>query len=180
MRSMKSGKNCESIRLDLFSFIHGDLDEERGQEVRRHLETCPACSTERESLGQVLRSLDRHLHSIEPAKDGWDRLASRIASATSLRRLEVRIAAGLIALFGASCLAWLLVINDQVVGALRETLAERGVELSWLTEGPVSAFLAPILFIALCSLMTLVLTPMLLREKKPSSLPRERTEPHTE
>lgn len=177
---MKSGKNCESIRLDLFSFIHGELDEERGQEVRRHLETCPACSTERASLGQVLQSLDRHLLSIEPANDGWDRLASRIGSANATRRLGVRIAAGLIALFGASCLVWLLVINDQVVGALHETLAERGVELSWLTEGPVSAFLAPILFIALCSIMTLALTPLLLREKKPSALPGKQAEPHTE
>jgi hypothetical protein len=131
-------------------------------------------------MGQVLKTLNRHLAFIEPAQDGWDRLSGRIASASRHRRLEVRVAAGLITLFGASCLAWLMVINGQVVNALSKTLADRGLELPWLTDGPVSAFLAPMLFIALCSIMTLFLTPLLLKGKKRAPVPREQAEPQSE
>jgi hypothetical protein len=176
---MAPHNRCEQVRLDLFSFLRGELDPKQAEAVGSHLEGCDACRLEREEMVNLLVTLSTSLEEIQSEATGWKRIQERIRRAREIQqarsRTEMRIAAALITAFGALCLAWLLKINDQVRAAFGDTLVSLGLSLPWLTEGPVSSFIAPLLFIALCATMTLVLSPFILIMEKRKAL-AERTE----
>lgn len=167
---MNLEKRCQEIRLGLYPFLKGELDSEANALIQQHLDVCNSCEQEMRQMREVLDDLSACHNFLEPPEGGWDRLASRIEihhrTSSKRWRREYKIAACVIGLLGTFCLLYLLKINDQVLRALRETLGGLGLDWPWLFEGPLSSFLAPLLFIALCSLMTLVLSPILLKKKR--------------
>lgn len=173
---MVSESPCNEIRLNLFPYLKGELSGEAFESVRSHLAACESCRSESEEMNNTLEILTIHSPPVTADERTWDRLSTRIVQARSTQaaRMKTMLIAGasLIAVFGALCLGWLLIINDQVVGALRDTLQAVGLEMAWLTDSPISNFLAPLLFIFLCSIMTLLLSPFLLKPFR-----KKRTEP---
>lgn len=169
---MNLEKRCQEIRLGLYPFLKGELDSEANALIQQHLEVCNSCEQEMRHMREILDDLSTCPIYLKPQEGAWDRLASRIEihrRVSSMRwRREYKIAACVIGLLGTFCLLYLLKINDQVIHALRETLGGLGLDWPWLFEGPLSSFLAPLLFIVLCSLMTLVLSPILLKKKRAS------------
>lgn len=167
---MSHQEQCEEIRNDLIPFIEGRLDEPACLRIRAHLDSCADCSGIREEMGETLGLLDRHMPELALSDELHERLLTRVREdrlSSSLRyRTEVKIVAGFVLLLGAACLIWLILINDQIVQALHESLTSLGISLPWLTEGAIAPFLAPLLFVLLCSLMTLIVSPLLLKKKK--------------
>ncbi len=47
---------CNSTRLDLLAYIHGELDASRSAEIERHLAECALCADE---LSQLREEIDR-------------------------------------------------------------------------------------------------------------------------
>ena len=172
---MKPEKNCNEIRYHLFPFLGNELAPEDRSLVDAHLSHCKACAEELEAMRRSLCALDALAPSVLvpslKTQDGaWKQLQRRVRASRPVipwrNRTDFKIAAGLIMFMGGLCLIWLLRINDQVLTALKGTFESLGIELPWLTEGPLSSFLAPLLFIILCSLLTVILSPLVLKRKK--------------
>ncbi|MHC4943539.1 MAG: hypothetical protein ACYTG7_11035 [Planctomycetota bacterium] len=172
---------CDQVRLELFSYLRGEHGPGQAGLIRRHIEVCASCSQERDEMEGILSTLSTSLEEIRSEESVWHRVKERIGQAREIQqaqsRTEVRIAAALITVFGALCLAWLLKINDQVVAAFNETLLSLGLAWPWLTEGPVSSFLAPLLFISLCAFLTLILSPFILMMEKRKALEEQGKDP---
>ena len=167
---MSHQEQCEEIRNDLIPFIEGRLDEPACLRIRAHVDSCADCGRVREEMGETLGLLDRQMPVLALPDEIHEHLLTRVRAeclSSSLRyRTEVKVVAGFVLLLGAACLLWLILINDQIVQALHESLTSFGISMPWLTEGALAPFLAPLLFVLLCSLMTLILSPLLLKKKK--------------
>lgn len=100
--------HCAEWREDLTAYLDGELQAERTETVRRHIEICPACRTEAARLEKAGRYLD---HLPAPAADPsfairfWRRVRREAAAprgaATRARPrwlLPVAIAAGVTAI----------------------------------------------------------------------------------
>jgi hypothetical protein len=167
---MSHQEQCEEIRDDLIPFIEGRLDDPACHRIRAHLDSCADCTRAWDDTRETLGLLDRHIPVLALSDEIHERLLTRARAdrlSSSLRyRTEVKIAAGFVLLLGVVCFIWLILINDQIVQALHESLTSFGISLPWLTEGVIAPFLAPLLFVLLCSLMTLIVSPLLLKKKK--------------
>ena len=167
---MKPETNCNEIRYHLFPFLRNELAPADRSLVNAHLSHCKTCVEELDSMRRSLHALDALSSTLKTPEGAWKQLQRRVRTSQPVipwrNRTEFRIAAGLIVFLGGLCLIWLLRINDQVLIALKGTFEALGIELPWLTEGPLSSFLAPLLFIILCSLLMLVLSPLVLKRTK--------------
>jgi len=169
---MKSERKCSEIRDDLFHYHKQELSPAEEICVREHISDCEPCRIESDEMSKVLGVLSEHCPVIETPdiSKGWNRIQSRVRLSRQAFLNKVRswiiISVSAITMFGGACLIWLLIINDKVVAALHGMASSFGWDISWLTSGPVSSFLAPLLFICLCSIMTLLLSPFLLRKVK--------------
>lgn len=170
--------DCEEIRLDLFLLLHDELNPSREQEISQHLADCPSCRREREEMARTLETVSVPLPIITSNEETWKKLQARLRPSWRVDALaQIRnypVAFALITAFGGLCLAWLLRINARMVNALRETFLSMGVQADWLFDSPISAFLAPLLFILLCGVMTLILSPLILQPVPQQSLDEER------
>jgi len=164
---MNHDMECRDVRPEILPLLHGELESGRKVQVQNHLEKCSVCSEERNLLIRTMKMLAFEPPEPEEIERSWDKLQFRIASsrrdAIKRHRLEIGLAVGIIALLGGVSLVWLIRLNDQILLALEELFKTLGISLPWITQGPLSFFAAPFLFILLCSLMTTILSPFLLR-----------------
>jgi hypothetical protein len=167
---MKRNLSCHAVQLDLFSLFQDELETGKAAQMRKHLGKCPNCAATWDDLNTVLETLKRVLPSPVMEEKSWERLQQKIRISRQARAkrylTEIRLAFGLIVLLGGLSLVWLLKLNHQVLEAIKGIFSSWGIHLPWLTEGPLSFFIAPILFIVLCSLLTLLLSPLILRRQK--------------
>ncbi len=168
---MDLSKRCEAIKLDLFPFIKGEMGTAGRKTLEDHVKGCSSCAEALAETRRVHNALDADACLSDVGEESLDRLLMRVRlyqheKKSRLKKRAAGIGALLVAVVGGACLLWLIGINDRVLPAFRETLAYLGISMPWLTEGPLSGFLAPLLFIGLCSIMTLVASFVLLRRKK--------------
>jgi hypothetical protein len=64
---------CETVHAQLSDHLSGALSEAASEEIRRHLDDCPACRAEAESFAATWRMLG----SIEPPAPDSDRMRAR-------------------------------------------------------------------------------------------------------
>lgn len=88
--------DCEKIQQELVAYLDGELGKSAADEVRKHLERCPACKLETERLSAAGRFFDK-LGGIEPAGNFTARVMRRALSAparpaTSRLRILRRLA----------------------------------------------------------------------------------------
>ena len=72
--------NCEKIQQELVAYLDGELGKAAADEVRKHLERCPACKLEAERLSAAGGFFDK-LGEIEPARDFTARVMRRALNA---------------------------------------------------------------------------------------------------
>ncbi|HID57206.1 TPA: hypothetical protein EYP37_11800 [Candidatus Poribacteria bacterium] len=75
---------CRDVRGKLSEFLDGELDERTRDEIRRHLEICEECAREYDGILEAV-SLVRNLPEIEPPKDMWMTLKTRLEGVEGLR-----------------------------------------------------------------------------------------------
>jgi hypothetical protein len=76
-------KKCPSIQSDLVAYLSEELEESEREEIRAHLETCPACRHELAGLEPVLReaqALEPEIEKVMESVD-WDARADDITTA---------------------------------------------------------------------------------------------------
>lgn len=76
--------NCEKAQRELVAYADGELGASASEEVRTHLDRCPACRLEARRLsaaGEMLGTIP----DIEPSPDFTDRAVQRALSAPELK-----------------------------------------------------------------------------------------------
>lgn len=125
--------DCEKIRSELVAYLDGELGDRAADEVRSHLERCPACKLEAEQLLAAGTALDE-IADIEPSPDFTARTVQRAMAAPALapisrvqllRRLVPAIAAAAVILVAA---LWIVLPSgpqsiDSLPPAEREIVA---------------------------------------------------------
>jgi len=79
---------CRDILEDASAFLDGQLPPERRASVERHLEACPECATEFDSLTQATGFVAARLREIEPSPALWRSIETAIAPPRRGRRLR--------------------------------------------------------------------------------------------
>jgi len=70
--------NCEQLLSKLDDFIDGTLDEVEAAAAGSHLESCPSCRSELESVRELLTATRSLPRSTEPEHDLWSGIAESI------------------------------------------------------------------------------------------------------
>jgi len=70
---------CRDILEDASAFLDGQLPPERRASVERHLEACPECAAEFDSLTQATGFVAARLREIEPSPALWRSIETAIA-----------------------------------------------------------------------------------------------------
>ncbi|MFZ2053964.1 MAG: zf-HC2 domain-containing protein [Candidatus Aminicenantales bacterium] len=74
---------CRRLRRDFVTFLEGEMSERDRENVKRHLEACPACAQELKDLERILESADslgQEMKSVLAGID-WDAQAEKIVAA---------------------------------------------------------------------------------------------------
>ncbi|HCS48882.1 MAG TPA: hypothetical protein DIW61_11760 [Candidatus Aminicenantes bacterium] len=74
---------CRRGKRDLVAYLGGEMSERDRENIRRHIETCPACAAEVRDLERLLESADSMGQNMKAALAGidWDAQAEKIVSA---------------------------------------------------------------------------------------------------
>jgi hypothetical protein len=74
---------CRSGRRDLVAYLGGEMSERDREDIRCHIETCPACADEVRALERLLESADSLGQNMKAALSGidWDAQAEKIVAA---------------------------------------------------------------------------------------------------
>jgi hypothetical protein len=100
---------CDELDARLDEFVDGTLDAAAAQEVRAHLAACSACRESERRLRELLVHAAALARSVEPPRDLWPGIASRIERSSGGWRLA----------WGMAALAAALVIGVAMWTALR-------------------------------------------------------------
>jgi hypothetical protein len=71
---------CPTIAIELPGYVDGKLDPAAAETVKRHLESCAACTAEAHELGRLSTLLSRGLPSVEPSRTFAFTFAGRLAA----------------------------------------------------------------------------------------------------
>jgi anti-sigma-K factor RskA len=71
---------CEAIRERLDEYVDGLLERPAQEEVRRHLEECPACAGEERELRRLMASARALPHELAPSHDLWPAIGRRLGT----------------------------------------------------------------------------------------------------
>ncbi len=72
------GQDCLAVAERLGELSGGVLDQESGDEVRRHLAACSRCREEEASLRQLLVKVEALPASVSPPRDLWPDIVARL------------------------------------------------------------------------------------------------------
>jgi anti-sigma factor RsiW len=72
--------SCSNVEKQLDDYLDGELSEEDRHSVEKHLETCLSCNRSLEQLGSLVESARRLSSEIEPERELWPGIESRIAT----------------------------------------------------------------------------------------------------
>ena len=120
--------NCDDTQSRLSAWHDGELPAVEATELRRHLDSCPACRRELAALERISHAA-RGLPTNGPASDVWPRIVAGLTdeapgcsptvaplpNRSSRRRIGVRfgVALALSALFGVGVFVWNRVVLDR-------------------------------------------------------------------
>lgn len=119
--------NCSEFASRIDGFLDGRLSPEDEEALRNHLAECPACAEETEAVKDLRRRTARLPRSLEPPRNLWPEIATRIATETVVQGRFVRralmAAAAVVLLAGSVVTAYIvgrsqtgtIVENRQVV-----------------------------------------------------------------
>lgn len=71
--------DCRYCADDLTAFMDGELDSTRAGEINAHLEACPFCAEEYQSLKASALFVEAHAIPLEPKAESWHALESRLS-----------------------------------------------------------------------------------------------------
>lgn len=77
--------NCSEIIDRLDDYLDGRLDTAEADELRRHLASCSGCTDELDSIRDLRERAAALPRSLEPSRDLWPGIASRISEAQVVR-----------------------------------------------------------------------------------------------
>jgi anti-sigma factor RsiW len=97
--------NCTKVRQLLASFTCDGLRQRVKARVEEHLEACPDCRKEHETLLKTV-SLVESLAPVEPDRDAWAGVYSAISRPAPVRGLRPAIAKAIVAVGLAGALAF--------------------------------------------------------------------------
>jgi hypothetical protein len=74
-------ETCKKISRELVAFLYGELDKDKTEEVRTHLDICPICQEEVRGIKELIRSADSLKDDVEEAMESvdWDTLPNQIS-----------------------------------------------------------------------------------------------------
>ncbi len=78
--------DCKNCVDDLTAYLDGELDGTRSNQIKTHIQACPACLGELQGLERSLRLVESNIEEIEPKPEIWDGLVSRIAAQQAQHR----------------------------------------------------------------------------------------------
>ncbi len=121
----------ETFLAQLDDYLDGLLEPAAEQEVNTHLESCPVCARELQSLRTLLNQARQLPGEIRPSRDLWPELAARLGNAVSDKAAErIRLVSerpverSAPSLFSPRALSWLLAAALACVLLLPPTLRE--------------------------------------------------------
>jgi anti-sigma factor RsiW len=79
--------DCTRCAEDLTAFLDGELSPAESERVRYHLNTCPACAGELQSLRAAARFVRSHQRELEVNPETWRLVQSRITALPQPRPL---------------------------------------------------------------------------------------------
>jgi hypothetical protein len=115
---------CDTVELDLLSYLTDDLDELEATQVRAHLATCPSCTAEAEELRGVSERLSTRLKEIPPALEIPPLVAARIDRALEEEQRQTRRRIWLPGLGVVAAAAAAVLVTFSVRPDLAERVAE--------------------------------------------------------
>jgi hypothetical protein len=98
--------SCERFREILDEFVDGTLPEAEHQEAELHLAACSGCRAEERRLRAFLGEAAGLRHEVQPGRDLWPGIASRIEPRAKILRFVRR--GGLVGLAAAAALVFAL------------------------------------------------------------------------
>ena len=109
--------NCSEFASRIDGYLDGRLHSEEEEAFRNHLAECRACAGEAEVAQDLRQRAARLPRSLDPPRDLWPEIATRITAETVVRGRFVRralMAAAAVALIAGSVVTAYLVGRSQV------------------------------------------------------------------
>ncbi len=109
--------NCSEVVSRIDGYLDGRLRPEDEEALRNHIAECPACAEEADAVKDLRRRAARLPRSLDPPRDLWPEIATRIAAETVVRGRFVRralLAAAAVALLAGSVVTAYMVGRSQV------------------------------------------------------------------
>jgi anti-sigma factor (TIGR02949 family) len=105
--------NCSEVVSRIDGYLDGRLRPEDEEALRNHIAECPACAEEADAVKDLRRRAARLPRSLDPPRDLWPEIATRIVAETVVRGRFVRRA-----LMAAAAVALLVgsVVTAYMVG----------------------------------------------------------------
>jgi anti-sigma factor RsiW len=72
--------DCRQFQDDMTAYLDDELPSFRSEEVRAHIEACRACFQELRGLEQSALFIDTNYRELEPGRNVWAQVRSRIAT----------------------------------------------------------------------------------------------------
>jgi hypothetical protein len=122
--------NCSKITDRLDDYLDGRLDAAEADELQRHLADCSACADEFDSIRDLRERAAELPRSLEPARDLWPGIASRISEGKIVRgrfgRRAFLAAAAAVLIVSSVVTAYLIGRSQAEVIAEAPKVAESG------------------------------------------------------
>ncbi len=109
--------NCSEVVSRIDGYLDGRLRPEDEEALRNHIAECPACAEEADAVKDLRRRAARLPRSLDPPRDLWPEIATRIAAETVVRGRFVRralMAAAAVALLAGSVVTAYMVGRSQI------------------------------------------------------------------
>ena len=109
--------NCSEVVSRIDGYLDGRLRPEDAEALRNHLAECPACAEEADAVKDLRQRAARLPRSLDPRRDLWPEIATRIAAEKVVRGRFVRralMAAAAVALLAGSVVTAYMVGRSQV------------------------------------------------------------------
>ena len=109
--------NCSEVVSRIDGYLDGRLRPEDEEALRNHIAECPACAEEADAVKELRQRAARLPRSLDPPRDLWPEIATRIAAETVVRGRFVRralMAAAAVALLAGSVVTAYMVGRSQV------------------------------------------------------------------
>jgi len=109
--------NCSEVVSRIDGYLDGRLRPEDQEALRNHIAECPACAEEADAIKDLRRRVARLPRSLDPPRDLWPEIATRIAAETVVRGRFVRralMAAAAVALLAGSVVTAYMVGRSQI------------------------------------------------------------------